>query len=100
MANGQGKTIHPGFTLEAAQLCPDTGSGHFAVIEKHIPPGGFDFMLKRHLFSHRFRCGPTVNEIKYSQRSEYFHQPGHLLGLAGEQAAHMVIQAGDTGDLS
>lgn len=98
MANGQGKTVHPGFSFKASQLCPDTGSGHFAVIEEHIPPGGFYFVFKRHFLGHRCRCRATVNKVKHPQRPEDLHQPGHLLRFAGEEASHVVIQTRDTGD--
>ncbi len=97
VANGERKAVVPGQPFQPTQLRPDRGGADFAIVEKDVPPRGVETIVARHLLGDRAAIGATVDEIEMAVGAQHLHQPAHLLGVSGQQAAHVIVQAGNAG---
>ncbi len=96
MADGNGPALPAGDGEQTPVLTTRLGLPRGGV-EKDMPAGAGHPTLGRHPFGHAQGGGATVDEV-IAARSENVHEPVHGPGVAGEQAAHVVVDPAGMGD--
>lgn len=79
--------------MQLFDLSPDRGAGDVSIIEEHVTACVFQMIVPGRTLSDCSLVGSAIHKKQAIPALQCLHQPGHMAGMAGQQAPLMIIDA-------